>query len=153
MMRKPVVIVVLLGMVLVTGFVVSAVERSGALDTRVYTVPQVQAALARHPGDWQGRTIRLRGTVMTIPCPVSACPLYFQEARRVASVPLLVPSFGAALPWEATLRRVPILGVLVPAPRQADYGVAIVYRARIVARAPGTCAWACYDALLVNARR
>lgn len=154
MRRKAVVIaVVLLGVVLMTGFVVGAVEQSGALDTTVYTVPQVQAELARHPGEWQGRAIRLRGTVMTIPCPVSACPLYFQEARRVTSVPLLIPSFGVAPPWEAALRRVPILGTLVPVPRQADYGVASVYRARIVARARGTCAWTCYAAVLLNSQR
>jgi hypothetical protein len=135
-------LVCLLGLLL-TGLVFATLSRHQDQGP-AYSLAQIQAHLARQPGRWLGRTVRVRGMV-----EISGCVGW--EAGRVESCrdrsAYLLGRDGASLlpvaGWEpdpllAALRRLPLAGGLVPAPQAARWGALATYRVRLLDAAPGT---------------
>lgn len=129
-----------------------------------YGVGTLQAALAHDPSAVVGKTVRVRGTV-PLPLVFGVCsaprragcaderPAYLlypagqasgipgkrgtlefdYEAPSVATLPLVAGREDRLL---ATLRRVPLLGRVVPAAQWLRYGAAATYRVRVEAAPP-----------------
>ena len=125
----------------------------------VYTVAQVEAELAGQPERWLGRTVRLRA--IADPCPMWGSPsmglhclnaqpvLVDQEGSRADSLPLTWRQQGALL---ASLRGVPLLGKLVPAPQVLGWEARATYRVRLRAAPATNCGYLrCYEAVLLDA--
>jgi len=127
---------------------------AGAPD-RVYTVSQVLTGLQRDPRAWVGRTALVRGAALLLlpGCGATAwCPagLYEPHTRRPGPILLLEP--GPANPLWGRLRRVPILGDVVPRPQHMHDQTSAVYRLRFQAVSHRSCdAHPCVNALLVDA--
>jgi hypothetical protein len=126
----------------------------------VYAVAALRTDLARTPGNWVGRTVRVEA-VAGVRCvawmggPSPACSTW-----RPA---LLAP--GAAGDDEgltlvsapqpallAVLRRLPFAGRLLPGPPQIRWGALSTYRVRLHAAPARSCSSPpCYEALLLDA--
>jgi hypothetical protein len=117
----------------------------------VYTVAQVQTLLAREPKQWLGRTLLLHGMVAGEPA-YHPMPSLVDADAAVAIAPLPVARSTRPDPLRAFLRRVPLLGELVPAPQALRWGADATYRVQLRG-APGT--WCtmppCYQAVLLDA--
>lgn len=129
----------------------------------VYSVAAVRAHLAHDPGRWVGRTLLVRGEV--VPCLAmpsadnglcaALAPRGWQPPSptpwRAAIDPL--PLVHASIdPFLGRIRRLPLLGDLLPAPQVPQWGAVATYRVRLrasVNSSRGT--GACYEALLLDA--
>jgi hypothetical protein len=125
---------------------------------RVHTVAEVRASLERQPAAWLGRTVQVRGMVLSSGCLAwdagGSAPCRDRSAylldRDGASV-LQVAGWESD-PLLAALRRLPLVGRLVPGPQVVHWGALATYRARLVAAAAAMCDVApCYVALLLDA--
>jgi hypothetical protein len=138
---------------------------------RVYSVATAHAALARAPGHWIGHTLYVRGRLDACPRAPAPCPLWqprlFEPtvATGRGAVPVaLLPSES----WLLPLRRLPLLGALLPAPRVVRWGTVGTYAVQIRAQPLSPCLWyrcggdadfaafscaaaTCYEALLLDA--
>lgn len=131
----------LLGLAIVLAVVIASgllkTTTSSARSTRVYTVAQVRAIMARDPNEWVGRTVRVQGRVVItlLACPYNGrfwCHA-IQWAEIDPDVPgprplLVVPE--SANPLLAALRRLPVVGRYVPASRALREGRG-VFRIRL----------------------
>jgi hypothetical protein len=156
MVRSRVALLAVLGL---AGLAPAVAGLSAQLDPGpVYTVAQVQAQLARRPGAWAGRTVRVSGRAV-------ACAIRFERGylRCVGEEPRLIdPDAGPAseplpLVWGARdrlltmVRRVPLLGGLLPAPQAVTWGAVATYRVGLQVIPGEPCAAACYEAVLLDA--
>jgi hypothetical protein len=92
----------------------------------VYTVAQVQPRVARAPELWVGWTVWVRGFLDGCPHPVCpghepnvSPPLLMDLPQPAAVLPV---AWAGADPLSALLRRLPVLGMLVPAPQAPHWG-------------------------------
>lgn len=104
----------------------------------VYSVATLRADLAREPRAWVGRTVRVRARP-------EICPREIEDegmgcgSWRPTLVPPTVSDPGDFLllvrgpgdPLLTTLRRLPALGRLLPAPQVVNWGAVAVYRVRL----------------------
>jgi len=120
--------VALSGLVLVGGLAlgVSTVSTGGGAFAPVYTVSELRAGLAENPRAWLGHTMLVRGVALGPACPPNASCVFAWPALVDAdatgpgsSVPL---SMGPANSLLALLRRLPLLGRLVPGPQLLRWG-------------------------------
>jgi hypothetical protein len=111
---------------------------------RVYSVATAHAALARAPGQWIGHTLYVHGRLDGCPRAPASCPLWqprlFDPAvatGRGALPVALLPSES----WLLILRRLPLLGALLPAPREVRWGAVGTYAVQIHAQPLTPCPW------------
>lgn len=144
---------------LVTFALLAAVAAAVAVATRsapavtVYTVAQVRARLARDPGAWIGHTVLVRGLVMR--CQrVEGCSVIPPGIPRVGlidGIPIIEMPRETVLsqslplqlerdPVRDTLRRIPLLGRVVPPPRRLSLAQPAAYPVRLVVLNPCTVA-------------
>ena len=136
MKRRRALAAILLALALAAG-VLLAVGSLRATDGTEYSVVEINARLTRDPSGWLGRTVEVVGTPLSTTtgvCGGSAasgfpCPHLAQIGRELLDATVdyhsspstilpIVP--GPADPSLATLRRVPLFGLLLP--RQQTYG-------------------------------
>jgi hypothetical protein len=122
----------------------------------VYTVAQLRERLAAHPRAWVGRVVLVRAIA-------SGCWALGGPGNAQCRIwrPGLIDQLGQenplALAWAtqgpllSTLRQLPLLGDLLPAPHGTHWDLPAVYRVQIQAVAAGRCGAApCYQALLLD---
>jgi hypothetical protein len=122
----------------------------------VYSVPQMEAYLARDARSWLGRTIVVHGLVVGVPVAGSV-------SRSDTWTPILVDAHGAngvdPLPLavmdkdrlQALLRRLPWLGSRMPGEPAVHWGEIADFRIRLQDRIPATCGRAeCYEAVVLG---
>ena len=129
--------VALSGLVLVGGLAlgVSTVSTGGGAFAPVYTVSELRAGLADNPRAWLGHTMLVRGVALGPACPPNASCVFAWPALVDAdatgpgsSVPL---SMGPANSLLALLRRLPLVGRLVPGQQLLRWGRPAVYRVQV----------------------
>ena len=100
----------------------------------IYSVGALQAGLERDPGRWVGRTLHVRAVAESCadrtggspsPC-IDPRPALFDTGPQPKAVLLLLPD-DAAPTTRAWLRRLPILGSLIPPPPVPRWGVVMDY--------------------------
>jgi hypothetical protein len=132
------ILVALLSMLLVAGLAATALGRQGGRSP-VYSVAALRAGLDRDPGAWLNRTLRVRGVAapceVTMSGPNSPCrgglPVLLDDTavHEDAALPL---GRGRPDPAYAALRRIPLLGHLVPSPPYFAWGMPATYTVEIV---------------------
>jgi hypothetical protein len=158
MARSPLLLPGLLGLLLAAGLAVPASSWLPAHGP-VYTVAQLQAQLARDPAAVVGRTVGVRGIAIPAACSTwdaeqdFPCPdRWRQGIVDPDGVTLLPLTVGAANPLLAFVRRVPLLGDLLPAPQALDWGEVATYRVQVRALPQGSCGMGrCVAAILLEA--
>jgi hypothetical protein len=131
-----------------------------ALQTRVYSVPEVLAGLARDPASWSGRTALVWGIALRLVpgCPRGQwCPtgLYRPGTRRPGPILLVekgpAPPLATRLRGMPVLRNVPILQSVVPAQQRLHWHGPATYVLFFSVVPNTTCdAKPCINALLVD---
>ena len=129
----------------------------------VYPVAEVRRHLARDPRAWVGRALLVRGEVVPCLAMPSAengpCAALAPSGRqspsptpwRAAIDPLPVVH-GGLDPVLGRLRRLPLLGTLLPAPQVLRWGAVATYRVRLRAIPQSICGTGvCYEAVLLDA--
>jgi len=145
----------------------------------VYSVAQVKAGLSGRPAVWGGRTVSVRGIVVTIhhsifgaglalssvgpaqttvlvpdsptlPHTEAALLSYIFNARAGA-VLLLRPQPTNSNSIVAALRRLPVVGKLLPHPRRAMGDAPAIYRLQLLAPQQSCLRNQCADAILLDA--
>lgn len=135
---------------------------------RVYSVADVDTAIAGDPGAWIGRTVLVRGELTVAPCVFSGyCRAYhlaIMEADQVpssssyvdhASAPdmqrVLLLAVEPRNTFAARLHGVPLLGALIPGPQRLHWQRPATYRVRLAAVPSSQCAAPrCFGAVLVG---
>src|SRR5579871_4445084 len=127
---------------------------SGARTEPLYTVAQLSGQLTAHPDVWVGREVQVRAVAVVVPVWVSHETLPFR-----LMVPRLVdPEGGGGFPLVlgpedrvlGALRRLPIVGGLVPPPQMRVWERPAIYWIRLeAARSPG---YDPYAAVLLDTR-
>jgi hypothetical protein len=129
--------VALTGLVLAGGLalVVSTVSTGVGAFGPVYTVSELQAGLADNPHAWLGHTVLVRGVALGPACPSNASCVFAWPALVDADAPplrsFLPLSMGPANPLLALLRRLPLVGRLVPRPQLLRWGRPASYRVQV----------------------
>jgi hypothetical protein len=130
----------------------------GATIDRVYTVAEMLAGLDRQPDAWLGRVVRVRGMALSsgclawdaggsAPCRDRAAYLLGGDGASVLQVTGHAPD-----PLVAALRRLPLVGRLVPGPLVVRWGALATYQVRLQVAPAAVCdASPCYGALLLDA--
>lgn len=112
-----------------------AARRDGARTEPLYTVAQLSAHLIAQPGQWVGRVVQARAVAVVVPLWLSHGTLPFR-----LMIPRLVdPHGGGDLPLVCgpedrvlrVLRRLPLLGRLVPPPQVRVWERPTIYRIRL----------------------
>jgi hypothetical protein len=141
----------------------SDIRATLALGGPVYSVAEVRAQLVRDPRRWTGRTILIRGEIVPClavpsvgeqPCAALAPSSWQPESPTPLRAAIdLLPVVHASLdPFLARLRRLPLLGHLLPAPQALQWGTVATYRVRLRASANSICGTGtCYEAVLLTA--
>jgi hypothetical protein len=126
----------------------------------VYSVSGLRARLVRQPQQWLGRTVLVRGIAEVCldsygetPDRCLAARLRLEDANRPAMVAPLLLVAAPANPLVVRLRRVPVLGRLVPAPQVLPWGIPATFRIQLRTPRSTTCDLTapCYEALLLDA--
>jgi hypothetical protein len=161
MKRYPIPLTAALGLVLVAGAVLATHEQHA--QGTVYTVTQVQAGLAEHPRAWLGWTMRVRGLV--VPCQVgpddppnlppsqscSGWPADLVDPGSASAAAFLPLTWSLQSPLLAALRRLPLLGPLLPAPAAPTRTTITTYRVRLRVAPSAVCSSTpCYEALVLD---
>jgi hypothetical protein len=128
----------LAGLVLAGGLalVVSTLSTGVGAFAPVYRVSELRAGLADNPHAWLGHTMLVRGVALGLACPPQASCVVFAWPTLVdadatgpgRSLPL---SMGPASSLLALLRRLPLVGRLVPGPQLLRWGRPAVYRVQV----------------------
>ena len=160
----------LLGLAGASGLMMVVMHAVGAASP-VYTVTELRTSLAHDPRAWAGHVVLVRGTVtgcgFGLPCPLvmavrcstrGPCPpiglpgmmLVDQPtASRLRGFPV---QLGAANPQLAFLRRLPLVGRVVPPPQVVHWGIPAVYRVQLQPTQGSVCGSSpCYEAVLEDA--
>jgi hypothetical protein len=114
----------------------------GSRTEPLYTVAQLSKHLTMRPRQWVGRVVQVRAVAVVVPLWVSheMLPFRLMVARLVdpdgrGGLPLV---FGPEDRVLGALRRLPLLGELVPPPQVRVWERPTIYRIRLeVARGPG----------------
>jgi hypothetical protein len=128
--------VALVSLVLVGGLalVASTVSHGASAFGPVYTVSGLAAGLADNPRAWMGRTVLVRGVAGWPSCPPNAsCAFAWPSLIDAgASMGRMLPlSMGPADPLLALLRRLPLVGRLVPGWQVLHWGRPAIYRVQV----------------------
>lgn len=126
---------------------------SAALRGPVYTVAQLQRAVARHPDGWDGRQVLVQGSAALYrtwspPDSIITQIALVDPGRADSSVPLSL-QWGSPDPLLTSWRRLPVVGRLVPPPQRPQWGTLAVYRIQLQGRPGGVPGGA--DAVLLDA--
>jgi hypothetical protein len=127
----------LAGLVLAGGLalVVSTVFTGVGAVAPVYTVSELRAGLADNRHAWLGHTVLVRGVALGPACPPNAsCVLAWPalvDADATGPGSSLPLSMGPANSLLALLRRLPLVGRLVPGPQRLRWGRPAVYRVQV----------------------
>lgn len=147
-------LVALLALVLVALAEVT-INRERLEQDRVYTVTEMRAELAHDRAAWLGRTVRVRGFLLG--CPRAVCPGHEPKVSPPLLMDLTQPAYGLAVAWtgpdplSSFLRRLPVVGTLVPAPQVPHWETVATYRVRFHVPAAGTCpSPSCYEAMVLD---
>lgn len=144
-----VLLIVLAGLLLATCSAAVTTSRR-PVRAPVYTVGELRAYLAQDAGAWVGRTILVRGMVAGEPAYHPSPSLV--DANAAAAVDPLPLTWTGPDPLRANLRRLPILGGIVPRAQILHWGEVAVYRVELRATPAGSCPSApCYQAVLLDA--
>ncbi len=129
----------------------AAIATRPAPAAAVYTVAQVRAGLASNSGAWIGRMVLVRGLIMQ--CRrvegCSAIPAGIPRVGLVDGIPIIEMPRATVLsqslplqierdPLRDALRRVPLLGRVVPPPRRLSLAQPATYPVRLVVLRPCT---------------
>jgi hypothetical protein len=152
-MKRYPVIVLLLGLALMSGALITIATGNQISRGPVHAVAEVRVHLARDSHAWVGRTILAPGAV--VPCQAipsvgeRLCAALAPGAVRPPREPLPLVQGSpppVALAW---LRRVPVLGTLLPAPQVLHWWVVATYRVRLRAIPESSCgSRVCFEAVL-----
>jgi hypothetical protein len=144
---------------LLAGLVVAAALSAGHGDQApVYPVAAVQAGLARDPAAWLGRAVRVRGVAVLCvssdsqsdPSLCSHGSTYLLDAAEANQV--LPLAWAGSDPLLAVVRRVPLLGGLLPAPQVVHWAAVATYHVALRAVPGERCGVpSCFEALLLDA--
>jgi len=163
--------------VITTGIVIAG--SSPRTRTHVYSVAEVKAGLARQPTVWVGRVVLTRGIVVIIHHSLFGAGLALssvgppQTTVLVPDIPTLPHTEAALLSYifnaqtdtvlllrpqptnsttiVTTLRRIPIVGKLLPQPRHVTSYVPSIYRLQLLAPQQSCLHNQCADAVLLDA--
>jgi hypothetical protein len=127
--------VALAGLMLAGGLALVVSTVSTGAFAPVYTVSELRVGLADHPHVWLGQTMLVRGVALGLACPPNASCVVAWPAlgdadatRPDSTLPL---SMGPPNSLLALLRRLPLVGRLVPAPQLLRWGRPAVYRIQV----------------------
>ncbi|HWE60114.1 MAG TPA: hypothetical protein VHB98_00230 [Chloroflexota bacterium] len=135
--------------------IVAAVAASGP----TYSVPALDAHLARDPAAWLHRGLRMRAALdsictvamSTYPPSCAAMQTTFVDPNPASTAPPLPMVWGKAPGFLAFLRRLPLVGKLVQPPQLLDGSGPAVYQVQLQ---PGDCVQPsngpCYEAVLLD---
>ena len=108
---------------------------SAALRGPVYTVAQLQRAVARDPDGWDGRQVLVQGRAALYrtwsPPDSIVTRLALVDPGRADSTVSLSLQWGSPDPLLASWRRLPVVGRLVPPPQRPQWGTLAVYRIQL----------------------
>jgi hypothetical protein len=136
------------------------VQRADTPREPVYAIAEVRAALRGDPNTWMNRTLLVRGVAEAVSCtPAPAGPpacysqrLWLAAAGGASTVGALPLSLGTGSRLLATLRSIPLVGTLAPAPQVPRWGAMATYRVQLRAAPAGSCPVPpCYAVLLLDA--
>jgi hypothetical protein len=124
----------------------------------VYSVAELRSHLAEDRQRWVGRTLLVRGVAVTAACVpppegvLCGMPrLLLSDPDPAAASEVLDLAWGPSDPLLTSLRRVPLLGAFLPAPRAIRWGLVATYRAQLRATDKALCGTPrCYEALLLD---
>jgi hypothetical protein len=125
---------------------------SAALLGPVYTVAQLQRAVARDPDGWDGRQVLVQGRAALYrtwspPDSIVTRLALVDPGRSDSTVPLSL-QWGSLDPLLASWRRLPVVGRLVSSPQRPQWGTLAVYRIQLQGRPSGAAGGA--DAVLLD---
>ena len=163
-------ILALLGLACAAGLMMVVMHAVGAASP-VYTVTELRTSLAHDPRAWVGHVVLVRGTVtgcgFGLPCPlvmaVRCAPRGSCRPIRLSGMMLvdqptaswlrgLPVQLGTQNPQLAFLRRLPLVGRVVPPPQVVHWGIPAVYRVQVQATQQSVCGRSpCYEAVLEDA--
>ena len=162
---------VLLGLAGAAGLMLVVMHEAGAT-SRVYTVAELRTSLMRDPGAWVGHVVLVRGTVtgcgfgrlcplvMVVRCPTPGpCrPIGLPGMLLLVDQPTanwlrgLPVQLGTETSQLAFLRRLPLVGRVVPPPQVVRWGIPAVYRVQLQPANRSVCGSSpCYEAVLEDA--
>ena len=123
----------------------------------VFTVMEVQRAVARHPGRWLGQTVQVRGRLgfalvrMCLGDPDCVGQPTLADAAPVGAMEPLPLEWGGLDPLQAALRHLPLLSRLLPLASEPRWGTVETYRVRLDAAPDVSYGEAiCYSAVLLD---
>jgi hypothetical protein len=157
-MQRYRVLVALLGLALATSMLLAVAAGSQVPRSPIHSVAQVQAGLADHPQAWLQRTVPVRA--IAEPCPWWGAA---ERLRRCAGRPLVLAGTSTDAPADplplirpapqpllTRVRRLPVLGTLLPQAPGIPLFTLARFRIRLLASPAGSGA-GCYEALLLDA--
>lgn len=137
-------------------------DRAGPTPGRVYGVAEVSAGLAQHPEPWVGTTVWVQGILVGArqqqsargAWEIVAPPHLVDPVDPALAVPFtgtrdLPVSWSTAPPLWTWLRRLPLLGNMVPQPPVLQWDRLATYRVRLRV-VPGRACPRCYEAVLLD---
>lgn len=150
-----------IALLLVLGAVVIAQAVDRPADGPVYPVAALRAHLARDPGVWVDRPLRVRAIAIDlcaawtgmahIPSCLNRQPALIDPGAPMGMEALPLAS-GPVPPPVAFLRRLPLIGQVAPAPQRPRWDTIAVYRIELRAVPCGAAEQPlCYEALLLDA--
>jgi hypothetical protein len=127
-----------------------------AAEGPTYGVGDLQRQVAGDPGRWIGRTVLVRGRVAmdrTWSAPDSIGTRFeLLDPGTPGGTPSLLLDWGGADQLLVSLRRLPLIGRLVPQPQVLRWDARATYRVRLRASPARECGTPpCYEALLLDA--
>src|SRR2546423_254472 len=163
-------ILALLGLAGAAGLMMVVMHEVGVARP-VYTVTELRARLTHGPSAWVGHMVLVRGTVTGCgfgrPCPLAmvvqcATPGPCRPIRLSGMMLVDQPTaswlrglpvqLGTQNPQLAFLRRLPLVGRVVPPPQGVRWGIPAVYRVQLQPTQRSVCVSSpCYEAVLEDA--
>jgi hypothetical protein len=147
----------LLGLLLVAALAIAS--RSSPMSWGpTYTLPALQAQVARQPSAWRTRIVLVRAVALACVSTVSPAPdrpwclePSLSDAGPPDSPARLPFSVSTPSPLLAFLQRVPVLAGLVRTPQMLRWGTVATYRIQLRAVRAGSClAPPCFEAQILD---
>ncbi len=129
-------------------------DRAGPTSGQIYTLAEVSAGIVHHSRRWNGATVWVRGMVIAVHRwraldggeAFVALPLLTDPASGALALPL---RRGAPDPLWVTLRRLPLLGGVLPRPQPVRWNQVATYHIHLRVLPGGACL-PCYTAMLLD---